>query len=55
MFDLVAFDYKPGRAGVPQWSVLGMLIFMMYLNDIINLVKVTNKLFADHIALYMTI
>ena len=42
-------------AGVPQGSVLGPLLFLIYINDITHNVKCRIKLFADEISLFTTV
>lgn len=45
-------DYLDVSAGVPQGSVLGPLLFLVYINDIITDIDSTIKLFADDTSMY---
>ena len=45
----------PVDSGVPQGSVLGSLLFILYANDIPDLVDSNIKMFADDIKIYSQI
>ncbi len=46
-------EWKNVGSGVPEGSVLGPLLFVLYINDIVNVVKHSSiKLFADDCKLY---
>ena len=49
-------EWGPVQAGVPQGSVLGPLLFLLFINDIVNVVTHCNiKLFADDTCLYVEV
>ena len=42
-------------SGVPQWSVLGPILFLIYVNDIPEIVNCSIKMFADDTKLFRTV
>ena len=45
-------SWRPVLAGVPQGSIVGPLLFLVYLNDLPNGLKSNAKLFADDTSLF---
>ena len=48
-------SYVEVTSGVPQGSVLGPMLFLLYINDINNAITSQIKLFADDSVLYRNI
>ncbi|MES9881747.1 MAG: reverse transcriptase family protein [Sedimenticola sp.] len=48
-------DWKNVTAGVPQGSILGPLLFLIYINDIVNNIQSNIRLFADDTSLFIIV
>ena len=50
-----ASDWVNIIAGVPQGSILGTLVFLIYINDLVEDIQSTIRLFADATSLYIIV
>ncbi len=48
-------EWKPVTAGVPQGSILGPLLFLIYINDIAERTQSNIRLFADDTSLFIVV
>ena len=53
--DGVCSDSHPVRSGIPQGSVLGPVLFLLYVNHIASKLTCCYKIFADNLKIYMKI
>ena len=51
----MAYPWSMTQAGIPQGSVLGPLLFVLYVNDLPDLTKSNTFLFADDIKIFRAI
>jgi len=54
--DIIQGGFPSVLSGVPQGSILGLLLFILYINDLHSLVKSSSlKIYTDDVALYATV
>lgn len=55
VFNGHASDWTSVQAGVPQGSILGPILFLLYINDIVRDIGCPIRLFADDTSLYIVV
>ena len=48
-------SWTSAKAGVPQGSIFGHLLFLLYINDIVEDIDSSIRLFADDTSLYIIV
>ena len=48
-------DPCPVMSGVPQGSVLGPCLFLLYINDMSDMIRINIRLFGDDTIMYLTV
>ena len=51
----VSSNWSSVEAGVPHGSILGLLLFFLYINDIVENINSSIRLFADETTLYIIV
>ena len=48
-------DWASVNSGVPQGSILGLLLFLLYINDKVHEINSSIRLFADDTSIYIIV